>query len=283
MHIYLNPDQDGVSLLGNRIEYPINYNPDLLKSISRYNFRKNLGMNPDSLPFWGFDLWTAFELSWLNDKGKPVVAIGEFTIPAQSSYIIESKSLKLYLNSFNQTSFKDTKQISEVLKKDLSYISGDIVSVKLYPNFQYYPMIITKVPGINIDFLDVEINNYQFDPELLSKAVNNQSEYVSETLASNLLKSNCMITNQPDWGSIIINYEGKKISHEYLLRYIISFRNFHEFHEPCVERIFTNIKNYCKPAKLSVFARYNRRGGVDINPYRSDFEHYPSTKRLIRQ
>ncbi len=270
-----------ITLLGKTTEYAQHYSPDLLESLPRSRNRDSINIKSDNLPFSGFDLWTGFELSWLNHKGKPVVAIAEFIIPATSSHLIESKSFKLYLNSFNQTKFDTTEQVITLLEKDLSLAADGKVEVKLYPDLNGYPETITSLPGNCIDHLDIEINDYQFNPEILHDSVSN--EHVSETLSSNLLKSNCLVTNQPDWGSVVIKYQGNKINQEKLLRYIISFRMHNEFHEQCVERIFNDINRYCQPEKLSVFARYTRRGGLDINPFRSNFEESPVVPRLVRQ
>ena len=155
------------------------------------------------------------------------------------------------------------------------------MTVKLYPNFNHYPLLTARLPGECLDHLDIEVNSYQFNPDYLKNAVSDKQ--VSETLSSNVLKSNCLVTNQPDWGSVIIRYQGKQIHRENLLRYIISFRTHNEFHEQCVERIFCDISHYCHPEKLTVFARYTRRGGLDINPFRSNFEENLPAERLIRQ
>lgn len=270
-----------ITLLGNTTEYIQQYTPELLEALPRSRNRSSIGIEPDSLPFSGFDLWTGFELSWLNKKGKPVVAIAEFVIPATSRNIIESKSFKLYLNSFNQSKFSTTEEVISTLVKDLSRAADGDVKVKIFTEPDLYPQTIATLPGNCIDQLDISVDNYDFNPEYLIDATG--TENVSETLSSNLLKSNCLVTNQPDWGSVIITYEGKKINQEKLLRYIISFRMHNEFHEQCVERIFNDINRYCHPAKLSVFARYTRRGGLDINPFRSNYEEYPNLHRLVRQ
>ena len=225
-------------------------------------------MDERQLPFSGFDLWTAFELSWLNAKGKPVVGIGEFTFPHSSSNLIESKSFKLYLNSFNQTRFDSVEQVSAAMQKDLSQAANGQVTVKLYPGLEGYPAQIERLPGINIDDLDIAVDDFTFKPEYLSGAAE-RGEPVSETLSSNLLKSNCLVTNQPDWGSVVIRYEGRKIDRESLLRYLISFRQHNEFHEQCVERIFNDIKQSCRPEKLSVRALHPpRRPGHQPLPQR---------------
>lgn len=272
---------EGITLLGRSTGYIQHYTPGLLESLPRSRGRDEINLTSEDLPFSGFDLWTGFEISWLNNKGKPVVAIAEFFIPATSHNLIESKSFKLYLNSFNQTKFATTDLVTRVLERDLALAAGGSVKVKLYPDLAHYPALSAFLPGECIDHLDIEINDYAFNPDYLKHST--FSKTVSETLASNLLKSNCLVTNQPDWGSVIIRYEGKKINRENLLRYIISFRMHNEFHEQCVERIFSDINRYCNPEKLTVCARYTRRGGLDINPFRSNFEDAFPVERLIRQ
>lgn len=272
---------EGITLLGKNTEYIQYYSPDLLESLPRAYGRDEIDINPDNLPFSGFDLWTGFELSWLNPRGKPIVAIAEFIIPATSSNLIESKSFKLYLNSFNQSKFDTPDHVSAALKKDLSQAANGQVSVKIYPHLNHYPLLTTSLPGECIDHLDIQIDDYDFNPQYLSDATS--GDYVYESLSSNLLKSNCLVTNQPDWGSVVIKYKGNRIDREKLLRYLISFRMHNEFHEQCVERIFNDINHYCRPDKLTVFARYTRRGGLDINPFRSNFEETPEVPRLIRQ
>jgi 7-cyano-7-deazaguanine reductase len=279
-----NYDEDSLTVLGSKIPHPQTYSSSILESLPRAQGRMQVGINlSDNLPFSGFDLWTAYELSWLNEKGKPIVAIAEFEIPVTSPHLIESKSLKLYLNSFNQTKFKSHDAVAATLANDLSLVAGGEVNVRLYPHFIGFNHAIMALPGINIDHEDIDIKDYSFNPEILSNAVAPTAITVSEMLTSNLLKSNCLVTNQPDWGSLIIKYEGKQIDPKHLLRYIISFRNHNKFHEQCVERIFMDIKHYCRPLKLTVFARYTRRGGVDINPFRSDCASIPPVTRLIRQ
>ncbi len=270
-----------ITLLGKSTGYIQQYAPELLESLPRSRGRDEINLKSDNLPFSGFDLWTGFELSWLNDKGKPVVAIAEFFIAADSQSLIESKSFKLYLNSFNQTKFASSDVVAATLEKDLSRAAGGKVQVKVYPDLTHYPAVIASLPGECIDQLDIEIADYDFNPDYLQQAVSD--EMVAETLSSNLLKSNCLVTNQPDWGTVIIKYEGRKINPEHLLRYLISFRTHNEFHEQCVERIFNDISHYCKPEKLTVFARYTRRGGLDINPFRSNFEQTLPAARLVRQ
>lgn len=266
------------SLLGQHTPYCQSYNPDLLFPIPRQENRDELGFDLTSLPFVGLDIWTGYEISWLNTKGKPQVAIAEFAFSADAPNLIESKSFKLYLNSFNGSRFESEQEVISLWEKDLSAASGGEVSVDIRPvDTEEY---LGKLPGESLDDLDIEVEAFQISPDLLSCE---SDEKVAETLHSHLLKSNCLVTGQPDWGSVLIRYEGSKIERESLLKYLISFRNHNEFHEQCVERIFTDIQKHCRPEKLTVYARYLRRGGLDINPYRSNFEDEFDLTRLSRQ
>lgn len=267
------------SLLGKDTPYCSQYDASLLFPIPRQEKRDELDINGASLPFSGLDIWTAFEVSWLNENGKPIVAIADFAFPADSEYLVESKSFKLYLNSFNGTRFASEVDVVSTWISDLSAACGAEVSVDLR-SLEFEETLIGKLPGINLDDLDIHVSQYSVDASLLQTT---SDEVVSETLNSNLLKSNCLVTGQPDWGSVVIRYEGKQIDHEALLRYIISFREHNEFHEQCVERIFSDIMKFCQPQKLTVYARYVRRGGLDINPYRSNFEEEFDISRTIRQ
>lgn len=268
------------SLLGQSTPYCGQYDSSLLFPIPRQEKREELGFDLESIPFQGLDIWTAFEVSWLNLKGKPNAVIAEFAFPADSPNLIESKSFKLYLNSFNGTRFESQQQVEVLLIKDLSLACGDSVDV-LIRGLDFNESVIGILPGENLDNLDIEVTDYQVNPTLLTTEVS--VEKVSETLNSHLLKSNCLVTGQPDWGSVVIRYQGTQINHENLLKYFISFREHNEFHEQCVERIFTDIMKQCKPDNLTVYARYVRRGGLDINPYRSNFEDEFDIARTIRQ
>ncbi|AUD78322.1 NADPH-dependent 7-cyano-7-deazaguanine reductase QueF [Kangiella profundi] len=253
--------------LGKQVEYPSQYQPELLFPVARQLKRDEINIQ-GQLPFHGTDIWNAYELSWLNSKGKPQVAIAVFEFDCASTNIIESKSFKLYLNSLNQTRFTDWPTVEKTLTEDLSKAAGATVSVKLYEVEAYNQSVpVNEWQGILLDEQDIEVNSYQYDPELLEV---DSEEETSESLYSHLLKSNCLITSQPDWASILIEYKGPKINHESLLKYLISFRNHNEFHEQCVERVFTDILRHCKPSELTVYARYTRRGGLDINPWRSN-------------
>jgi 7-cyano-7-deazaguanine reductase len=267
--------------LGQSTEYKDQYDPSLLQPVPRSLNRDDLALG-DNLPFTGYDIWTLYELSWLNSKGLPQVAIGEVRLPASSPNLIESKSFKLYLNSFNQTRFANWQDIADTLQKDLTACAGADVDVTVQPLEDFDNQPIVNFTGECIDNQDIEIADYEFNPDYLEGAA--EGDIVSEELNSHLLKSNCLITSQPDWGSVRISYKGKKINREKLLRYLISFRNHNEFHEQCVERIFTDLMKYCQPELLTVYARYTRRGGLDINPYRTNQGKTPSNNfRLARQ
>lgn len=268
------------SLLGKSTNYCGLYSPEILFPIPRQEKRDEICVDSSNLPFQGLDIWTAFEVSWLNSKGKPIVAIAEFAFPADSPNIIESKSFKLYLNSFNSTRFSSDQEVVKLWIQDLSNACGAEVSVDLrFLTFE--ETLLAQLPGDNLDELDIEVTDYSLNRDYLRTDLS--GELVSETLNSHLLKSNCLVTGQPDWGSVVIRYEGKQISHEGLLKYLISFREHNEFHEQCVERIFTDIMSKCAPEKLTVYARYVRRGGLDINPYRSNFEDEFDISRTLRQ
>lgn len=269
--------------LGRQTDYVSVYAPQLLFPIPRAESRALLGIG-DTLPFYGVDIWTGYELSWLDALGKPVVAIAEFFIPCTSEFIVESKSFKLYLNSLNQTRFDNVVEVEALIAKDLTRITGADVQVSVIPltalHAAQHLAVIAEVEGELLDDLTVAVDVYHPAPELLTTEVG----IVDECLVSHLLKTNCPVTGQPDWASVVIRYKGHKIQRENLLRYIISFREHQDFHEHCVERIFSDIARVCKPEELVVYARYTRRGGLDINPFRSS---NPSTKpellRLIRQ
>ena len=260
------------SELGKSSAYADHYDAALLFPIARRPKRDEIGLS-ENLPFFGADLWTAYELSWLNPRGKPQLAIARITVPAESTHIVESKSVKLYLNSFNNTVFADAAEVQVRLREDLSaaiWQGGNVMSrvgvqLVLPQDFDKEP--VHELEGLNLDRLDLECVHYQPAPELL-QAQHNEAP-VTETLTSQLLKSNCLVTGQPDWGSVRISYTGPQIDQAGLLQYIVSFRNHNEFHEQCVERIFMDIWRACKPSKLEVYARYTRRGGVDINPWRT--------------
>lgn len=267
--------------LGKKSSYAKAYDPTLLQAIPRSLNRSQLGIGEHNLPFTGFDVWNLYEISFLNKRNKPVVALGTIIVPADSLYIVESKSLKLYLNSFNFTQFDSLDHVTNTITKDLSKILDISIVVSLY-NINDEKEFQLCLPAAKcIDELDLSIDTFDYSPSLLDDSCTDP--IVEEQLISNLMKSNCLVTSQPDWGSIYISYKGHQIDHEKLLKYIVSFRNHNEFHEMCVERVFCDLMKYCKPQRLTVYARYTRRGGIDINPFRSNFEKEIPFKRLIRQ
>ena len=267
--------------LGQKTEYASQYDRTLLQPVPRALNRDGLGITQNQPFTIGADIWTAYEISWLNEKGLPQVAIADIYLDYQSQNLIESKSFKLYLNSFNQSKFADFNVVQQTMQRDLSECAQGDVKVRLNPVTVYDSQKIDHLQGDCIDEQDIEITSYEFNADWLKDCVSN--EIVEEKLVSHLLKSNCLITNQPDWGTLHIHYVGKKINHEKLLRYVVSFRQHNEFHEQCVERIFCDLMHYAKPEKLTVYARYTRRGGLDINPFRSNFENLPENLRLARQ
>ena len=275
------------SQLGKASSYADQYDASLLFPISRADKRTQIGVGAVA-PFLGADLWTAFEVSWLNLRGKPQVALAQFTIPCETPNIVESKSFKLYLNSFNNSRFADASQVHARLRADISEAAWrgaprpSLVGVKLLLPDMFDREDIAELDGLSLDRLDVECSRYTPAPELLSAVFDELP--VSEVLTSNLLKSNCLVTGQPDWGSVRISYSGPQIDQEGLLLYLISFRNHNEFHEQCVERIFMDIWTRCKPVKLTVYARYTRRGGLDISPFRTSHpQALPVAVRTARQ
>ena len=267
--------------LGQQTKYAEKYDRTLLQPVPRHLNRDMLNIITTQPFTIGADIWTAYEISWLNPKGVPQVAIADVSIDFHSENLIESKSFKLYLTSFNQSQFANFTEVQQILQQDLKDCAKGEVKVRLNSLTDYTQQPIAALDGDCIDGLDIEIEDYAFNAELLKDCTNDN--IVEETLVSHLLKSNCLITQQPDWGSLQIHYVGKQINREQLLRYIISFRQHNEFHEQCVERIFCDLMHFAAPEKLTVYARYTRRGGLDINPYRSNFEPLPLNMRLARQ
>lgn len=276
------------SQLGQQSAYADHYDPSLLFPIPRTSKREEIGIT-SQLPFFGADLWTAFELSWLNQRGKPQVALAHFTIPCETPHIIESKSFKLYLNSFNNSRFDNLEAVQERLREDVNEAlwrgapaRQSSAGVRVIAQQSFELQKVQELEGLNLDRLDIECDDYTPRPDFLKADHDNPP--VTEILVSHLLKSNCLVTGQPDWGSVQISYTGAAIDQESLLRYIVSFRNHNEFHEQCVERIFMDITRQCKPIKLSVYARYTRRGGLDINPLRTSHPiAIPANVRTARQ
>ena len=275
------------SQLGQTSAYVDQYDAGLLFPLPRETKRREIGIS-GSVPFLGADLWTAFELSWLNPRGKPQVALAHITVPCESTHIVESKSFKLYLNSFNNTAFASADAVRDRIRADVSaaiWHGGPLQSsagVRLVLPEQFEREKVQELDGLSIDRLDVECTRYQPAPDLLTAALDEKP--VDETLVSHLLKSNCLVTGQPDWGSVQISYSGPQIDQAGLLQYIVSFRNHNEFHEQCVERMYMDIMARCRPTKLAVYARYTRRGGLDINPWRTSHpQSPPANVRTARQ
>ncbi|THT99637.1 NADPH-dependent 7-cyano-7-deazaguanine reductase QueF [Lampropedia puyangensis] len=275
--------------LGKEVAYPQTYQPQLLCPIPRLAQRQALGIGLDRLPFMGADVWTAFELSWLNARGKPQVAIAHLTFPCETPNIVESKSLKLYLNSLNNSVFADKAAVRDCIRKDLSEaawrgspLPTGSIGVRIIEPASFDAEPIHELSGLDLDRLDVECSHYTPQPNLLFSQ--QEQSHTTETLTSRLLKSNCPVTGQPDWASLQISYSGHPIDQAGLLQYIVSFRNHTGFHENCVEQIFIDIWQRCAPLELSVQARYTRRGGLDINPLRSSKPHaLPANIRTARQ
>ena len=269
------------SQLGKPATYVDQYDASLLFPMPRSGKRSEIGI-ADAAPFFGADMWTVYELSWLNLRGKPQVALAHITVPCESPNIVESKSFKLYLNSFNNTRFADARDVRERIRADISAATGSGIGIKTIGPELFDREPIHEMDGLNLDRLDVECMHYTPTPELLFAEFDEPP--VTETLTSNLLKSNCLVTGQPDWGSVQIAYSGPAINQEGLLQYLVSYRNHNEFHEQCVERIFMDVWARCKPIKLSVYARYTRRGGLDINPFRTSHPiQLPPNVRTARQ
>jgi 7-cyano-7-deazaguanine reductase len=279
------------SHLGKPVGYADQYDASLLFPIPRADKRAEIGIAGQS-PFFGADMWTAFELSWLNRRGKPQVALAHFTIPCETANIIESKSFKLYLNSFNNTAFADVDAVKARLRADVGEAvwrgalnagaAPATIGLTIVGAEQFDREPVHELDGLSLDRLDLDCTHYTPAPQLL-RATPNEAP-VSEVLTSNLLKSNCLVTGQPDWASVQISYTGDQIDQGGLLQYLVSYRNHNEFHEQCVERIFMDIWTQCKPLKLAVYARYTRRGGLDINPFRtSQPQALPRNIRTARQ
>lgn len=269
------------SPLGRSVGYPERYDPAQLHAIERRHGRRLLGIDPDAPPFSGEDIWTAYEISWLNPSGKPDVACAEFRFRASSPRLVESKSLKLYLNSFNQTRFDDAEAVRSAIERDLSGACGEQVLVSLYGPPQWGEHLAPQaLDGDCLDDLDVDVEHYRPEPALLSA---DDGAPVEEALYSHLLRSRCPVTGQPDWGSVSVTYRGPRIEREALLKYLVSFREHDEFHEQCVERIFVDVLERCRPQFLTVQARYLRRGGLDINPVRTSGDEAVHWHRTFRQ
>lgn len=275
-------DNPQPSPLGKPTEYPTAYDPALLFAMPRAPMREELGIK-GTLPFFGLDVWNAYELSWLTMRGKPQIAILTITVPADSPNIVESKSMKLYLNSFSQTKLGGPEAVMELLRADLSAGFGAPVQIALALPENFGSIRIQEMEGLSLDRLEIEADVYTHAPSLL-KTIRGEPP-VDTVLVSNLLKTNCPVTGQPDWASVQIKYVGDEIRQDSLLQYLVSLRQHTGYHEQCVERIFMDILRQCRPQKLAVFARFTRRGGIDINPMRSNFSSggMPLYARSARQ
>jgi len=265
--------------LGKASQYPQEYAPEVLCAIPRSISRGNMNLG-DPLPFHGEDIWNAWELTWLDESGRPTVATTTIRVPADSENIVESKSLKLYLNSFSMTRYRSADALRKAITSDLGNTTNSDVVVTLTTATESVADTIGDLPGTCIDDESGNFSATDVDSSLLKSK---SDAIVTEELHSHLLRSNCPVTNQPDLGSVLIRYHGPRIDRAGLLQYIVSFRQHNDFHEACVERIFTDIKKRCEPEQLTVYARYTRRGGIDINPFRSDFEDTAPNTRLWRQ
>lgn len=267
------------SPLGKATDYPQLYEPGLLCPIPRANAREALGIAKKQ-PFSGVDTWNAWELTWLGPARRPEVATGVIRMAADTRNLIESKSLKLYLNSLAMTEFASLQEVEAVIGRDLSHAADGLVTVHLTPVSRSESGAASRLPGYCLDHLDVGCDTWNVQPDYLQV---DAGVTIREDLYSHLLRSLCPVTGQPDAGSLHISYCGPRIDHEGLLKYIVSYRQHEDFHEACIERIYVDILERCGPADLTVSAFYQRRGGIDINPFRSNFEQPPRSLRLWRQ
>lgn len=265
--------------LGRDTDYPDKYAPELLCPISRAESRAPLGLS-GALPFRGVDIWNAWELTWLGDGDLPAAATAEITVPADSICIVESKSLKLYLNSFSMSRFASPTAVAEAIASDLSACTGGRAGVKVQPLASTEARRVSRLAGTCLDSMSATCSEWAVDADLLRA---DRNAVVEEDLHTHLLRSLCPVTSQPDIGSLQISYRGPKIDRTSLLRYIVSYRQHSDFHEACVERMFVDLMARCAPQELSIHARYQRRGGIDINPYRSNNDERPMNLRLWRQ
>jgi len=268
--------------LGQVSAYRDTYDPSVLFPIERDESWRAQGLDRNQFPFFGVDIWNGYEISWLNAKGKPLVCTAEFRIPATSRYLIESKSFKLYLNSFNQSRFDSVDAVKALMVADLSAAAGVAEGTFVDVIFHGFDTQFPLAPEAKcLDDIDIEVSSYELDPEFLRAS---GDEIFDGWLCSHLLKSNCPVTGQPDWGSIFVYYRGAKIDEAGLLQYLVSLRQHQDFHEQCVERTFRDISVRCQPEALTVYARYVRRGGLDINPFRSSMTDAKAENfRLFRQ
>ena len=266
--------------LGRSSDFIDEYMPSLLCPVPRWDARETLELEDTTLPFHGMDIWNAYELSWLNEKGKPQVALAELIVPCTSPNIIESKSLKLYLNSFANSRFESRDRVVATISADLARVAGAPVDVRVMTLREAEREPVWEEHGQLVDTLDVSFEHFDYRPELL---LTDQGPEQTGVLVSHLLRSHCPVTNQPDWGTVQIRYTGRPISPASFLRYVVSLRNHQGFHEQIVEQVFVDLSRHCEPRQLSVYGRFTRRGGLDINPFRSNYEDTPPNRRTIRQ
>ncbi|WP_028583139.1 NADPH-dependent 7-cyano-7-deazaguanine reductase QueF [Desulfogranum mediterraneum] len=266
--------------LGRQTDYPSSYDPGRLYPVKRSLGRAQLGLGEGKLPFLGEDIWTAWELSWLEPDGRPVSAVAELRFPASSPCIVESKSLKLYLNSFNMSHFQSRVQVQQIMTADLTRVAAGPVRVSIYECDDIASLETRKAAGHCIDQLSADHYVYSVEPTLLD---HDEGWVEEETLHSHILRTNCPVTGQPDWATVEICYSGRKIEQRGLLAYLVSFRTHSGYHENCVETIFTDILHRLGPTALTVVGRFTRRGGLDINPCRSSTGQGFANHRLLRQ
>lgn len=265
--------------LGQATSHPDTYLPEVLWPIPRADSREPLGLTGD-LPFRGADIWNAWELTWLGEGGLPAVATARITVPADSPNIVESKSLKLYLNSFSMSRFSSSIEVAETIGRDLSACVGSRTKIDVTTVMNSEARTVSRLAGTCLDSMDVTCTDWEVDAGLL---LADSATIVTEDLHTHLLRSLCPVTSQPDIGSLQISYRGPKIDRASLLRYVVSYRQHNDFHESCVERMFVDVMSRCAPDELSIHARYQRRGGIDINPFRSSTKERPRNLRLWRQ
>lgn len=271
------------AVLGRQVENPKVYSPSLLEPIARRDTRADLPMDSQDLPFFGTDFWNAYEFSWLNLAGMPQAVMLEISVPCDSPNLIESKSLKLYLGSFYQTPFADNQDIIRTIESDLSVTTRAPVMVKMVPLDKSGRGLLVETPGVLLDKTEVKVQHYTPNPDCL--LVDGAAAPIQESLCSHLLRTICPVTGQPDWATVVVRYKGAPISHTGLLRYIISYREYSGFHEHCIEKIYLDLMARCNPQQLTVCGYYTRRGGLDINPVRTNCEG-PGTLinvRYVRQ
>ncbi len=268
--------------LGRKTGYPNKYQPEALFAIARSESRQflNFGQSAGELPFQGTDIWNAWDLTWLGRGNLPLVATLEIRIPASSPSLIESKSLKLYLGSFAMSQFDSPAVVGDTVTRDLTACLGEPVEVHIATVADTEVKKVSRLPGTCLDAMAVSCGRWEVDAGLLKS---DPKTVLQEDLHSHLLRSLCPVTTQPDIGSLAIHYRGPRIDHASLLQYIVSYREHNDFHEACIERMFVDILERCQPQKLSIYACYQRRGGIDINPFRSNFEELPRNLRLWRQ